>query len=169
MAKVVGKRQCSDHLCLQLISHQTMKSHMEKTIHHLEILDGTRMCLLGRRGVYSPCGKKGEMDIAPKTPGGWTAAETASWLLKHSTSSWPHSWTTFPSLPSCVGGQMTGQSLMETEQNDNHPFQAWSVKSPNVPSSDTCSFQLGTANRTRWSWKSCVGNGWGTDGYSLGL
>ena len=78
MAKVVGKRQCSDHLCLQFISHQTMKSHMEKTIHHLEILDGTRMCLLGRRGVYSPCGKKGEMDIAPKTPGGWTAAETAS-------------------------------------------------------------------------------------------
>ena len=55
-----------------------MKSHMEKTIHDPEILDGTRMCLLGRRGVYSPRGKKGEMDIAPKTPGGWTAAETAS-------------------------------------------------------------------------------------------
>ena len=39
------------------------------------MLDGT---LSGRRDVYSPCGKKGEMDIAPKTPGGWTAAETAS-------------------------------------------------------------------------------------------
>ena len=78
MAKVVGRRQRSDNLCLQLISYQTMNSHMEKTIHYPEILDGTQMCLSGRRGVYSPCGKKGEMGIAPKTPGGWTAAETAS-------------------------------------------------------------------------------------------
>ena len=78
MAKVVGRRQRSDNLCLQLISYQTMKSHMEKTIHYPEILDKTQMCLSGRRGVYSPCGKKGEMGIAPKTPGGWTAAETAS-------------------------------------------------------------------------------------------